>query len=91
MPLCSGSIPIAVDHVRRDLGLEVVAPRPTDPGELFDDVGDVLHLRRVREIAALLRTHPLVGIPHSRRPASLSLWRCQLHGHTVHIDAAARL
>jgi hypothetical protein len=45
----------------------------------------------VREIAALLRTHPLVGIPHSRRPASLSLWRCQLHGHTVHIDAAARL
>jgi len=58
MPLCSGSIPIAVDHVRRDLGLVVVAPRPTDPGELFDDVGGVLHLRRVCEIAALLRTHP---------------------------------
>ena len=43
------------------------------------------------EIAALLRTPPLVGIPHPRRPASLSLRRCHVHGHTVHIDAAARL
>ena len=32
---------------------------PADPGELFDDVGaGVLHLQRVCEIAALLRTHP---------------------------------